>query len=113
MHAARQLSVRLPVGASLAPSGREEQELRHANEIRRLLAAGFDGRPGEASTEALIRFVDLHRARYGVGALCAELPLSPARYYASKARSADAAWRRLVSAARFGQMRPGSAAGSR
>jgi hypothetical protein len=113
MHAANQLSVPSPLRAMLSPTGREQRELRHAHEIRRLLAASFDGQPGQASTEALIRFVDLHRVRYGVGALCAELPISPARYYDLKARAADAAWRRLVSATRSGQLRLGSGAFSR
>jgi hypothetical protein len=102
MHAGNQLSVPLPLSARLSLTDREEHELRDAQEIRRLLVAGFDGQPGRASTESLIRFVDLHRARYGVDALCAELPISPALYHDMKARSADAAWRRLVSAARSG-----------
>ena len=46
-----------------------------------------------------VRFIDAHRARYGVEPICRVLPIAPSTYYAFKAREADptrlpARWRR-------------------
>ena len=37
----------------------------------------------------MAEFIDLHRADYGVEALCAQLPISPSSYYEHKARLAN------------------------
>lgn len=41
----------------------------------------------------MVRFIDDHRALYGVEPICAVLPIAPSTYYAHKARQADAARR--------------------
>jgi hypothetical protein len=47
----------------------------------------------------MVRFIDEHRALYGVEPICAVLPIAPSTYYAHKARQADPA-RRSVRAQR-------------
>ena len=37
----------------------------------------------------MVPFIDEHRADYGVGPICAELPIAPSTYYAYKARELD------------------------
>jgi putative transposase len=39
----------------------------------------------------MVRFIDDHRAEYGVEPICAVLPIAPSTYYATKAREADPA----------------------
>ena len=34
-------------------------------------------------------FIDEHRGRYGVGPICAQVPIAPSTYYAHKAREAE------------------------
>ena len=36
----------------------------------------------------MVSFIDAHRGRYGVGPLCAQVPIAPSTYYAHKAREA-------------------------
>jgi len=38
----------------------------------------------------MVRFIDTHRAEYGVEPICAQLPIAPAVYYEHKARQNDA-----------------------
>ena len=37
----------------------------------------------------MVSFIDEHRGRYGVGPLCAQVPVAPSTYYAYKAREAE------------------------
>ena len=37
----------------------------------------------------MVSFIDAHRGRYGVGPLCAQVPIAPSTYYAHKAREAE------------------------
>ena len=37
----------------------------------------------------IVRFIDDHRARYGVEPICAVVPIAPSTYYEAKAREAD------------------------
>ena len=37
----------------------------------------------------MVSFIDEHRGRYGVGPLCAQVPIAPSTYYAYKAREAE------------------------
>ena len=37
----------------------------------------------------MMSFIDAHRGRYGVGPLCAQVPIAPSTYYAHKAREAE------------------------
>ena len=37
----------------------------------------------------MVRFIDTHRAEYGVEPICAQLPIAPAVYYEHKARQND------------------------
>ena len=36
----------------------------------------------------MVSFIDAHRGRYGVGPLCAQMPIAPSTYYVHKAREA-------------------------
>jgi putative transposase len=36
-----------------------------------------------------VSFIDAQRAEYGVGSICAQLPIAPSTYYEYKAREAD------------------------
>ena len=36
----------------------------------------------------MVSFIDAHRGRYGVGSLCAQMPIAPSTYYVHKAREA-------------------------
>ena len=37
----------------------------------------------------MVSFIDAHRGRYGVGPLCAQVPIAPSTYSAHKAREAE------------------------
>ena len=37
----------------------------------------------------MVRFIDAHRAAWGVEPICGVLPIAPATYHAHKARQAD------------------------
>ena len=37
----------------------------------------------------MVSFIDAHQGRYGVGPLCAQVPIAPSTYYAHKAREAE------------------------
>ncbi|HET9328883.1 MAG TPA: IS3 family transposase [Candidatus Eisenbacteria bacterium] len=63
---------------------RENFELRRANEILKKASALF--RPGGARppSEVMVRFIDEHRAAYGVEPICEVLPIAPSVYYQHK-----------------------------
>jgi len=37
----------------------------------------------------MVQFTDEHRAAYGVGSICRELPIAPSQYYEAKRRIRD------------------------
>ena len=37
----------------------------------------------------MVKFINAHRATYGVEPICAVVPIAPSTYYAHKARQAD------------------------
>ncbi len=39
--------------------------------------------------EMMMSFIDAHRGRYGVGPVCAEVPIAPSTYYEHKAREGE------------------------
>ena len=51
-----------------------------------------------------VKFIDTHRAAYGVEPICAVLPIAPATYHACKARQTDPT-RLPARAVRDGQLR--------
>ncbi len=53
----------------------------------------------------MVRFIDGHRAEYGVESICRVLPIAPSTYYACKAIEADAT-KRSVRAQRDAWLRP-------
>lgn len=81
-------------------SVREVRELAHAALVRRRVRALYAITGPHPTREMLIAIVDSLRSRYGVDAVCAELPIGPQDYYASKSSGADSRWRRLLAQAR-------------
>jgi transposase InsO family protein len=53
----------------------------------------------------MVRFIDAHRATYGVEPICAQLPIAPSTYYEQKARERDPA-RQPARAQRDAGLRP-------
>ncbi len=75
---------------------RENRELRQANEIPAFAGAGSAQGfrlfcPGGARppVQAMIAFIDEHRAVYRVEPICRVLPIAPSTYHAHAARRAD------------------------
>jgi hypothetical protein len=53
----------------------------------------------------MVAFIDAHRAAYGVGPICQQLPIAPSTYYEAKAQQADPS-RRSARAQRDEALRP-------
>jgi hypothetical protein len=68
---------------------RENRELRQANEILRKASAYFCPGGARPPAEAMIAFIDDHRARYGVEPICRVLPIAPSTYRAHVAQRRD------------------------
>ncbi|MGB3167764.1 MAG: IS3 family transposase [Alteraurantiacibacter sp.] len=68
---------------------REVRELRQANEILRKASAYFCPGGARPPVEAMIEFIDEHRASYGVEPICRLLPIAPSTYHAHRARRDD------------------------
>ena len=81
-------------------SGREARELAHAVLVRRRVRALYAITGPRPTREVLFAIVDSLRARHGVDAVCAELPIAPQDYYAAKSGTDEARWRRLLAQAR-------------
>ncbi|HEX2940445.1 MAG TPA: IS3 family transposase [Rhodopila sp.] len=69
------------VAAKLKALERENRELRQANEILRKASAYFAPGRARPPVQAMIAFVDDHRAAYGVEPICKVLPIAPSTYY--------------------------------
>jgi len=67
---------------------REIRELRQANEILRK-ASHILPRRSSTPVEAMITFIDDHRAAYGVEPICRVLPIAPSTYRDHVAQQAD------------------------
>ncbi|MBX3671292.1 MAG: IS3 family transposase [Rhodocyclaceae bacterium] len=70
---------------------REVRELRQANEILRKASAYFCDGGARPPVEAMIAFIDDHRAVHGVEPICRLLPIAPSTYYEHVARRRDPA----------------------
>ncbi|HWO84723.1 MAG TPA: IS3 family transposase [Solirubrobacterales bacterium] len=68
---------------------RENRELRQANEILRKASAYFCSGGARPPVQAMIAFIDEHRAIHGVEPICRVLPIAPSTYHAHAARRAD------------------------
>ena len=68
---------------------RENRELRQANEILRKASRLFCPGGARPPVQAMIAFIDEHRARHGVEPICRVLPIAPSTYHAHAARRAD------------------------
>ena len=68
---------------------RENRELRQANEILRKASRVFCDGGARPPVQAMIAFIDEHRAVYGVEPICRVLPIAPSTYHAHAARRAD------------------------
>ena len=66
---------------------RENRELRRANEILKA-ASVFFARELDRTAEAMIAFIDEHRAVFGVEPICRVLQVAPSTYYAARDRAA-------------------------
>lgn len=93
-------------------SAREARELAHGALVRRRVHALYAITGPRPSREMLVAIVDSLRARHGVDAVCAELPLAPHDYYAIKACAGDSRWLRLLAQARAHRSAGSSAATS-
>lgn len=80
--------------------GREARELARAALVRRRLSALLAITGPRPTRDVLVAIVDSLRARHGVEAVCAELPMASRDYYAMKSGAMDTRWRRLVGQAR-------------
>lgn len=81
-------------------SVREIRELARASLVRRRVRELYAITGPKPTREMLVAIVDSLRARHGVDAVCAELPLAPRDYYAAKSSGADSRWQRLLAQAR-------------
>lgn len=86
------VAARVPRGFGV----REALELSRAAAIRRQLRALRGDDDDRLALPRLVALVDRLRGRYGVEAVCAELPITAQQYYAEKSRTADQRWRRLL-----------------
>ncbi|TAT99712.1 IS3 family transposase [Rhizobium ruizarguesonis] len=68
---------------------RENRELRQANEILRKASAYFANGGARPPIEAMISFIDEHRAVFGVEPICRLLPIAPSTYYENVAKRVD------------------------
>ena len=77
------------VAEKLRAMGRENRELRQANEILRKASAYFAVAELDRPFRTMIAFIDDHRAAYGVEPICKVLPIAPSTYHAHVARRID------------------------
>ena len=78
----------------LSAEGRQNRELRRANEIEAQGIGVFCPSGARPPREMMMSFIDEHRSRYGVGPICAQAPIAPSTYSAHKARKGAGASRR-------------------
>jgi transposase-like protein len=68
---------------------REVRELRRADEILRRASASFPPGGARPPRVVMVSFIDAHRRKYGVEAICRQLPMAASTYYEQLARRAD------------------------
>ncbi|RWK66858.1 IS3 family transposase [Mesorhizobium sp.] len=77
------------VATKLKALGRENRELRQANEILRKASAYFCPGGARPPVQAMIAFIDDHREAHGVEPICKVLPIAPSTYHDHVAKRID------------------------
>lgn len=87
--AGKRAGVPTETAARLKALERENRELRQANEILRKASANFCLGGARPPVQAMIAFIDDHRAAYGVEPICKVLPIASSTYHDHAAKRLD------------------------